>query len=72
MAGSYFAAGPAASPGTDRSAPPARLTPAPRDQVALHSDPDGMLGPWSGLGVAALWAGAALLWGAWRVGRRDA
>ncbi|CAL9320780.1 ABC transporter permease [Streptomyces sp. SudanB182_2057] len=41
-------------------------------QVALHSDWDGALGPWSGLGVTALWTAAALAAGAWRVRRGDA
>ncbi|MDN3259218.1 ABC transporter permease [Streptomyces sp. CSDS2] len=41
-------------------------------QVALHSSWDGALGPWSGLGVTALWTAAALAAGAWRVRRRDA
>lgn len=41
-------------------------------QVALHSDWGGALGPWSGLGVTALWTAAALAAGAWGVRRRDA
>jgi ABC-2 type transport system permease protein len=41
-------------------------------QVALHSSWDGALGPWSGLGVTALWTAASLLAGAWTVERRDA
>lgn len=41
-------------------------------QVALHSDWDGSLGPWTGLAVTALWTAAALLAGAWSVRRRDA
>ncbi|MFF9586931.1 ABC transporter permease [Streptomyces achromogenes] len=41
-------------------------------QVALHSAWDGALGPWSGLGVTALWTAAALAAGAWSVRRRDA
>ncbi|MYZ08736.1 ABC transporter permease [Streptomyces sp. SID2999] len=41
-------------------------------QLALHSAPQGPLGPWSGLAVTALWAGAALGAGAWCVRRRDA
>ncbi|MFF8731468.1 ABC transporter permease [Streptomyces sp. NPDC015171] len=41
-------------------------------QVALHSHGDGMLGPWSGLAVTALWAAAALFAGAWSLRRRDA
>lgn len=41
-------------------------------QIALHQTYDGTLGPWSGLGVTALWTSAALLAGAWSVRRRDA
>ncbi|MGW4223096.1 ABC transporter permease [Streptomyces bauhiniae] len=41
-------------------------------QLALHSAPEGPLGPWTGLAVTALWAGAALGAGAWCVRRRDA
>ncbi|MFD8388758.1 ABC transporter permease [Streptomyces sp. NPDC059680] len=41
-------------------------------QVALHSAWDGTLGPWSGLGVTALWSAAALLAGAWTLDRGDA
>lgn len=41
-------------------------------QRALHSAPEGPLGPWTGLAVTALWAGAALGAGAWCVRRRDA
>ncbi|OXS34400.1 ABC transporter permease [Streptomyces sp. XY006] len=41
-------------------------------QLVLHERPDGTLGPWSGLAVTALWAGAALLLGGWRLRRADA
>ncbi|MGW2212508.1 ABC transporter permease [Streptomyces sp. NPDC001781] len=41
-------------------------------QLVLHSGPAGSLGPWTGLAVTALWAGAALGAGAWCVRRRDA
>ncbi|MFJ7336458.1 ABC transporter permease [Streptomyces sp. NPDC101110] len=41
-------------------------------QLVLRETYDGTLGPWSGLGVTALWSAAALLAGAWRVRRRDA
>ncbi|MET8111028.1 ABC transporter permease [Streptomyces prasinus] len=41
-------------------------------QVILQQAYDGPLGPWSGLGVTALWAATALLAGAWRLRRRDA
>ncbi|MFD7136610.1 ABC transporter permease [Streptomyces sp. NPDC059894] len=41
-------------------------------QVVMHETHDGLLGPWSGLGVTALWTAAALLAGAWSVRRRDA
>ncbi|MFJ2396845.1 ABC transporter permease subunit [Streptomyces sp. NPDC087843] len=41
-------------------------------QAVLHESPDGGPGPWSGLGVTALWTAGALLAGAWSVRRRDA
>ncbi|MEU1196194.1 ABC transporter permease [Streptomyces sp. NPDC005813] len=41
-------------------------------QVVLHKTWDGVLGPWTGLGVTALWAAAALAAGAWSMRRRDA
>ncbi|WP_217551788.1 ABC transporter permease [Streptomyces sp. GbtcB6] len=41
-------------------------------QVVFQETWDGPLGPWSGLAVTALWAGAALLAGAWSIRRRDA
>jgi ABC-2 type transport system permease protein len=41
-------------------------------QVILHETWDGALGPWTGLAVTAVWAGTALLAGAWSVRRRDA
>ncbi|MDN3027722.1 ABC transporter permease [Streptomyces sp. S.PB5] len=41
-------------------------------QIVLYETHDGPLGPWSGLGVTALWTAAALLAGAWSVRRRDA
>ncbi|MDQ0936012.1 ABC transporter permease [Streptomyces turgidiscabies] len=41
-------------------------------QLILHETSDSALGPWSGLGVTALWTAAALLAGAWSVRRRDA
>ncbi|WP_371581891.1 ABC transporter permease [Streptomyces sp. NBC_01314] len=41
-------------------------------QVVLHETSDGALGPWTGLGVTALWTAAALAAGAWGVRRRDA
>jgi ABC-2 type transport system permease protein len=40
-------------------------------QVVLHERWDGTPGPWTGLAVTGLWAGAALLAGAWSVRRRD-
>ncbi|MFI1704277.1 ABC transporter permease [Streptomyces griseoruber] len=56
----------------DLSANPADFLPDRAGQVVLHSTWDGALGPWTGLAVAALWAVAALLAGAWRLHRRDA
>jgi ABC-2 type transport system permease protein len=41
-------------------------------QIVIHQTYDGILGPWSGLAVTALWAAAALLAGGWSVVRRDA
>ncbi|MFD8114515.1 ABC transporter permease [Streptomyces microflavus] len=41
-------------------------------QLVLHQNPEGPLGPWSGLAVTAAWAAAALLAGWWAVHRRDA
>lgn len=41
-------------------------------QQVLHQAPEGSIGPWTGLAVTALWAGAALLAGWWAVRRRDA
>ncbi|MFI9345692.1 ABC transporter permease [Streptomyces sp. NPDC052773] len=41
-------------------------------QVVLYTSPEGTLGPWTGLAVTALWAGAAVAAGAWSVRRRDA
>ncbi|MFE9438955.1 ABC transporter permease [Streptomyces sp. NPDC006602] len=41
-------------------------------QVVLYQTHEGTLGPWSGLGVTALWTVAALLAGAWSMRHRDA
>lgn len=41
-------------------------------QVVLYQTHDGLLGPWSGLAVTALWTAAALAAGAWRLCTRDA
>ncbi|WP_149550480.1 ABC transporter permease [Streptomyces marokkonensis] len=41
-------------------------------QVILQETSDGILGPWTGLAVTALWTAAALLAGAWSLRRRDA
>ncbi|MFG2886753.1 ABC transporter permease [Streptomyces sp. NPDC048297] len=56
----------------DLSAGVADFLPDRAGQVALHSTWDGALGPWTGLAVTALWAGAALLAGARSIRRRDA
>lgn len=40
--------------------------------AVLRHTPEGMLGPWTGLAVAALWTAAALLAGVWSLRRRDA
>ncbi|MGV9878643.1 ABC transporter permease [Streptomyces sp. NPDC003006] len=41
-------------------------------QQILYVDPPGDLAPWAGLGVTALWTGAAVLAGWWSLRRRDA
>ena len=41
-------------------------------QSVLYESPDGTLGPWTGLGVTALWTAAAVAAGAWSIRRRDA
>lgn len=56
----------------DASSDLADLLPDRAGQVALHETWDGALGPWTGLGVTALWTAAALAAGAWSVRRRDA
>ncbi|MEW2264629.1 ABC transporter permease [Streptomyces sp. NPDC047853] len=48
------------------------LLPDKAGQVVLYQTHDGILGPWAGLAVTALWAAAALLAGAWRLRGRDA
>ncbi|MFH9070320.1 ABC transporter permease [Streptomyces alboflavus] len=50
----------------------AQFLPDRAGQQILHEAPDGMLGPWAGLGVTALWAVASLGAGWWAVRRRDA
>ncbi|MFG2574215.1 ABC transporter permease [Streptomyces sp. NPDC048481] len=50
----------------------ADLLPDRAGQVVLHSGWDGLLGPWAGLAVTALWTAAAVAAGAWRVRVRDA
>ncbi|MFJ9247550.1 ABC transporter permease [Streptomyces sp. NPDC101776] len=56
----------------DASSDIADLLPDRAGQVALHATWDGAMGPWTGLGVTALWAAAVLAAGAWSVRRRDA
>ncbi|MFI5885688.1 ABC transporter permease [Streptomyces sp. NPDC051554] len=56
----------------DASSDLADLLPDRAGQVALHETWAGAMGPWTGLGVTALWAAAALAAGAWSVRRRDA
>ncbi|MFF3491641.1 ABC transporter permease [Streptomyces sp. NPDC002795] len=50
----------------------ADLLPDRAGQQILHQHTEGLLGPWSGLGVTALWAAVAVLAGWWAVRRRDA
>ncbi|MEW1637902.1 ABC transporter permease [Streptomyces sp. NPDC093801] len=49
----------------------AEFLPDRAGQLVMHGATDGRLGPWSGLGVLALWAGAALA-GGWVAVRRRA
>jgi ABC-2 type transport system permease protein len=56
----------------DVSGGAADLLPDRAGQAVFHTSWDGSLGPWTALAVTALWAGAALLAGAWQVCRRDA
>ncbi|MEV0478998.1 ABC transporter permease [Streptomyces sp. NPDC050508] len=56
----------------DASSGVADLLPERAGQVAFHETWGGAMGPWTGLGVTALWAAAALAAGAWSVRRRDA
>ena len=56
----------------DASSDIADLLPDRAGQVALHQTWAGAMGPWTGLGVTALWTAAALAAGAWSVRRRDA
>lgn len=50
----------------------AQFLPDRAGQVVLHTQAEGDLGPWTGLGVMALWAGAALFGGWVALRRRDA
>ncbi|MFE2020153.1 ABC transporter permease [Streptomyces sp. NPDC059499] len=50
----------------------AQYLPDRAGQLVLHQNPEGSLGPWTGLAVTAAWAGAALLAGWWAVRKRDA
>ncbi|MGW7435588.1 ABC transporter permease subunit [Streptomyces sp. NPDC054849] len=50
----------------------AQYLPDRAGQVVLHAQTQGGLGPWTGLGVMALWAGAAVFGGWLTVRRRDA
>ncbi|WP_406438919.1 ABC transporter permease [Streptomyces sp. NBC_01613] len=56
----------------DMSGTVADVLPDRAGQVVLHETWDGALGPWTGLAVTGLWAGVAVLAGAWSVRRRDA
>ncbi|MFD7838587.1 ABC transporter permease [Streptomyces sp. NPDC059761] len=50
----------------------AEFLPDQAGQLVMHLGSSGRLGPWSGLGVLALWAAAALAGGWLAVRRRDA
>lgn len=54
------------------SAGAAQYLPDRAGQLVLHQNPEGSLGPWTGLGVTAVWAAVALLAGWWAVRNRDA
>ncbi|MGW6011855.1 ABC transporter permease subunit [Streptomyces sp. NPDC055210] len=56
----------------DMSGNAADFLPDRAGQVVLHESWDGLLGPWAGLAVTAVWTSAALLAGWWSVHRRDA
>ncbi|MBC9729100.1 ABC transporter permease subunit [Streptomyces sp. TRM68367] len=56
----------------DMSGTVADLLPDKAGQVVFRETWDGVLGPWTGLAVTALWTAAALLAGTWRVRSRDA
>ncbi|MGY5012353.1 ABC transporter permease [Streptomyces sp. 900105755] len=56
----------------DLSGSVAEVLPDRAGQLVFHETWHGPLGPWTGLAVTALWTGAALLAGAWRIRRRDA
>ena len=56
----------------DASSDLADLLPDRAGQVALHETWAGAMGPWTGLGVTALWTVAALGAATWSVRRRDA
>ncbi|MFF8616747.1 ABC transporter permease [Streptomyces sp. NPDC015350] len=50
----------------------AQYLPDRAGQLVLHQNPEGGLGPWGGLAVAAAWAAVAVLAGWWAIRRRDA
>lgn len=50
----------------------AQFLPDRAGQMVMHSQGQDLLGPWTGLGVMALWAGAAVFGGWLAVRRRDA
>lgn len=56
---------------TDIATAVAQYLPDRAGQLVLHQNPEGSLGPWSGLAVTAAWAAAALLAGWWAVRLRD-
>ncbi|MEU0357986.1 ABC transporter permease [Streptomyces cyaneofuscatus] len=57
---------------TDIATAVAQYLPDRAGQLVIHQNPEGSLGPWSGLAVTAAWAAVALLAGWWAVRRRDA
>ena len=57
---------------TDLASGVGKYLPNRAGQLLAQQDPQGPIGPWAGLGVTALWVGAAVLAGWFAVSRRDA
>jgi hypothetical protein len=57
---------------TDLASGVGKYLPNRAGQLLAQQDPQGPIGPWAGLGVTALWVGAAVLAGWFAISRRDA